>query len=192
MRGLGVCGDPPLDEAVRAVTNEEDARREIQESVARKESPRLTGVTFASRSIVTHWPPRNDIYGAQPDWLDDPLLAETFTPAEIKALENPPTPRDAPQAWRTVPCRAVCGNSKRWAFGSYSGPTRARVCHGSMTRRRRITAGARTLKWRAWSRPVSRRARSLPRPRATPRTRSIGHGVAWQERRLPRTRCEPA
>src|SRR5438094_10562648 len=35
----------------------------------------------------------------RPYWLDDPLLAETFTQAEIKALENPTTPRDAPQTW---------------------------------------------------------------------------------------------
>ena len=49
------------------------------------------------------WTPRNDIYGARPYWLDDPLLAETFTPAEIKALENPPTPRDAPQTWANGP-----------------------------------------------------------------------------------------
>jgi imidazolonepropionase-like amidohydrolase len=45
------------------------------------------------------WTPRHEIYGARPYWLDDPLLAETFTQAEIKALENPKTPRDAPQTW---------------------------------------------------------------------------------------------
>lgn len=49
--------------------------------------------------MVGFWTPRNDIYGARPYWLDDPLLAETFTQAEIQALENPKTPRDAPQAW---------------------------------------------------------------------------------------------
>jgi imidazolonepropionase-like amidohydrolase len=45
------------------------------------------------------WTPRNEIYGAHPYWLDDPLLAETFTPAEIKALENPKTPSAAPEKW---------------------------------------------------------------------------------------------
>ena len=49
------------------------------------------------------WTPRNEIYGARPYWLDDPLLAETFTQAEIKALENPTTPRDAPQTWANGP-----------------------------------------------------------------------------------------
>ena len=49
------------------------------------------------------WTPRNEIYGARPYWLDDPLLADTFTPAEIKALENPATPRDAPQTWAHGP-----------------------------------------------------------------------------------------
>lgn len=51
------------------------------------------------------WTPRNEIYGARPYWLDDPLLAETFTQAEIKALENPKTPSDAPQRWAGGPVR---------------------------------------------------------------------------------------
>jgi imidazolonepropionase-like amidohydrolase len=49
------------------------------------------------------WTARNEIYGARPYWLDDPLLAETFTQAEIKALENPKTPSDAPQRWAGGP-----------------------------------------------------------------------------------------
>ena len=49
------------------------------------------------------WTPRHDIYGARPYWLDDPLLAETFTQAEIKALEDPKTPGDAPQRWAGGP-----------------------------------------------------------------------------------------
>jgi imidazolonepropionase-like amidohydrolase len=49
------------------------------------------------------WTPRHEIYGARPYWLDDPLLAETFTPAEIKALEDPQTPSDAPQRWAGGP-----------------------------------------------------------------------------------------
>ena len=51
------------------------------------------------------WTLRNEIYGARPYWLDDPLLAETFTRAEIKALENPKTPSDAPQRWAGGPVR---------------------------------------------------------------------------------------
>ena len=49
------------------------------------------------------WTPRHEIYGARPYWLDDPLLAETFTQAEIKALESPQTPGDAPQTWASGP-----------------------------------------------------------------------------------------
>jgi imidazolonepropionase-like amidohydrolase len=45
------------------------------------------------------WTPRNEIYGARPYWIDDSLLAETFSQAEIKALENPKTPSNAPQTW---------------------------------------------------------------------------------------------
>jgi imidazolonepropionase-like amidohydrolase len=51
------------------------------------------------------WTLRHEIYGARPYWLDDPLLAETFTRAEIKALENPKTPSDAPQRWAGGPVR---------------------------------------------------------------------------------------
>ncbi len=49
------------------------------------------------------WTPRHEIYGARPYWLDDPLLAETFTQAEIKALENAKTPGDAAQTWASGP-----------------------------------------------------------------------------------------
>jgi imidazolonepropionase-like amidohydrolase len=49
------------------------------------------------------WTPRHEIYGARPYWLDDPLLAETFTQAEIRALENPKTPSDAPRTWASGP-----------------------------------------------------------------------------------------
>ena len=49
------------------------------------------------------WTPRNEIYGARPYWLDDPLLAETFTQTEITALENAKTPSDAPQTWASGP-----------------------------------------------------------------------------------------
>lgn len=53
--------------------------------------------------MVGFWTPRHDIYGARPYWVDDPLLAETFTHAEIKALENPQTRSDAPQIWASGP-----------------------------------------------------------------------------------------
>jgi imidazolonepropionase-like amidohydrolase len=49
------------------------------------------------------WTPRNEIYGQRPYWLDDPLLAETFTQAEIKALEDPKTPSASPQIWARGP-----------------------------------------------------------------------------------------
>ena len=159
----------PLDEAVRAVTNEEDVRKEIQELVAKKadfvkvwqDSRRALMprplieflIAEAHRNnlrVVAHshalsdfkhllrsgidafahptwrqtdvepvddellalfkahpnvpvmpgfWTPRNEIYGARPYWLDDPLLAETFSPAEIKALEDSKTPSNASQIW---------------------------------------------------------------------------------------------
>jgi imidazolonepropionase-like amidohydrolase len=163
----------PLGEAVRAVTNEEEVRREIQELVAKKAdfvkvwqdsrrelmprpviefliaeahrnnlrvvahshavsdfkhllrseidafahpTWRQTEVKPVDDELITlfkahpnvpvmpgFWTPRNEIYGARPYWLDDPLLAETFTQAEIKALENPKTPHDAPQTWASGP-----------------------------------------------------------------------------------------
>ena len=163
----------PLDKAVRVVTNEEEARREIQELVAKKADfikvwqdsrrelmPRPVIeflIAEAHRNnlrVVAHthavsdfkhllrsqidafahptwrqtevepvddelltlfkahpnvpvmagfWTPRNEIYGARPYWPDDPLLAETFTQAEIKALENPRTSSDAPQTWASGP-----------------------------------------------------------------------------------------
>jgi imidazolonepropionase-like amidohydrolase len=163
----------PLREAVRAVTNEQEVRKEIQELVAKKADfvkvwqdsrrelmPRPVIeflIAEAHRNnlrVVAHthalsdfkhllrseldafahptwrqtevepvddelialfkahpnvpvmagfWTPRNEIYGARPYWLDDPLLAETFTQAEIKALENAKTPSDAPQTWAGGP-----------------------------------------------------------------------------------------
>jgi hypothetical protein len=53
--------------------------------------------------MTSMWTPRHEIYGARPYWIDDPLLGETFTQAEIKALENPETPPDAPQTWAAGP-----------------------------------------------------------------------------------------
>jgi imidazolonepropionase-like amidohydrolase len=163
----------PFDEAVRVVTNDEEARREIQELVSKKAdfvkvwqdsrrqlmprpviefliieahrnklrvvahthalsdfkhllrsgvdafahpTWRQTEVDPVDDELITlfkahpnvpvmpgFWTPRNEIYGARPYWLDDPLLAETFTQAEINALENPKTPSDAPQTWARGP-----------------------------------------------------------------------------------------
>ena len=50
-------------------------------------------------SLSTFWAGRNQIYGARPKWIDEPLLHETFTPEEIKRLENANTPADAPAKW---------------------------------------------------------------------------------------------
>jgi imidazolonepropionase-like amidohydrolase len=197
----------PLDEAVRVVTSEEDARKEIQELVERKadfvkvwqdsrreliprpviefliaeahrnhlrvavHSHALSDFKHLLRSGVDafahptwrqtdvdpvddelialfkahpnvpvmtgFWTPRNEIYGARPYWLDDPLLAETFTPAEIKALENPTTPRDAPQTWangrvprsmqklKAVGVRFVLGTDMGAGFSREHDPTPA-------------------------------------------------------------------
>jgi hypothetical protein len=79
------------------------------------------------------WTPRNEIYGARPYWFDDPLLAETFTQAEIKALENAKTHSDAPQTWASGPCPGVCKGSKRWASNSLH-LTRSPRCSGSQLR----------------------------------------------------------
>jgi imidazolonepropionase-like amidohydrolase len=49
--------------------------------------------------LSTLWASRNQIYGARPYWLDEPLLHETLTAAEIKKLENPKTPPDASEQW---------------------------------------------------------------------------------------------
>ncbi|MBI1875609.1 MAG: amidohydrolase family protein [Acidobacteria bacterium] len=54
-------------------------------------------------TLTTFWGSRNVMYGARPSWLDDPLLHETFTRDEIRKLENPKTPPDAPQKWAEGP-----------------------------------------------------------------------------------------
>ena len=197
----------PLDEAVRAVTNEEDVRKEIQELVAKKAdfvkvwqdsrreliprpviefliaeahrnnlrvvahthalsdfkhllrsgidafahpTWRQTEVEPVDDELITlfkahpkvpmmagFWTPRNEIYGARPYWIDDPLLAETFSQAEIKALENPKTPSNAPQTWargrvprsmqrlRAVGVRFVLGTDMGAGFSREHDPTPA-------------------------------------------------------------------
>jgi imidazolonepropionase-like amidohydrolase/sugar lactone lactonase YvrE len=48
---------------------------------------------------TSFWTPRNQIYGPRPYWMDEPILKETFSADEIKALENPATPKDAAARW---------------------------------------------------------------------------------------------
>jgi imidazolonepropionase-like amidohydrolase len=199
----------PLREAVRVVTNDEDARKEIQELVAKKADfvkvwqdsrrqlmPRPVIeflIAEAHRNdlrVVAHshalsdfkhllrsgidafahptwrqtevepvddelvallkahpnvpvmagfWTPRNEIYGARPYWLDDPLLAETFTEAEIKVLENPSMPSDAVQTWasgrvlrsmqrlKAVGVRFVLGTDMGGGFSAEHDPTPAYI-----------------------------------------------------------------
>lgn len=50
--------------------------------------------------LMTTWGSRNAIYGASPVWLDDPLLSETFSRADIEMLKRPETPNDAPAKWK--------------------------------------------------------------------------------------------
>jgi len=51
--------------------------------------------------LLTLWGTRNQIFGPRPWWIDDPLLRETFTEDDIRLLENPKIPADAPAHWRT-------------------------------------------------------------------------------------------
>ena len=50
--------------------------------------------------LLTLWGTRNEIFGRRPAWIDDPLLRETFTEADIKLLENPAVAADAPARWK--------------------------------------------------------------------------------------------
>ena len=50
---------------------------------------------------TSFWTPRNQIYGARPYWIDEPILKETFSTEEIRALDNPNTPKDAATQWAT-------------------------------------------------------------------------------------------
>jgi imidazolonepropionase-like amidohydrolase len=226
----------PLREAVRAVTNEQEVRKEIQELVAKKADfvkvwqdsrrelmPRplieflIAEAHRNNLRVVAHthamsdfkhllrsgldafahptwrqtevepvddellalfkahpnvpvmpgfWTPRNEIYGARPYWLDDPLLAETFTQAEIKALENAKTPSHAPQTWASGPVprsmkrlkaagvRFVLGTDMGGGFSREHDPTPAylgwsthiemeSLVKAGLTRREVITAATR-------------------------------------------------
>ena len=50
--------------------------------------------------LLTLWSTRNQIFGRRPAWIDDPLLRETFTEEDIRLLENPKVPEDAPARWK--------------------------------------------------------------------------------------------
>ena len=50
--------------------------------------------------LMTLWSTRNEIFGRRPAWMDEPLLRETFTEAEIRELENPAVAADAPATWK--------------------------------------------------------------------------------------------
>jgi len=50
--------------------------------------------------LLTLWSTRNEIFGRRPAWIDDPLLRETFTEADIKALQTPNVAEDAPARWK--------------------------------------------------------------------------------------------
>jgi imidazolonepropionase-like amidohydrolase len=50
--------------------------------------------------LLTLWGTRNQIYGPRPWWIDDPLIRETFTEEDIRLLENPKIPADAPAQWK--------------------------------------------------------------------------------------------
>ena len=77
--------------------------------------------------LMTLWSTRNEIYGRRPAWMDDPLLRETFTSEEIRALENPGVPEDAPARWKAgiVP-RSIAklkAAGVRFGLGDDSGAT---------------------------------------------------------------------
>jgi imidazolonepropionase-like amidohydrolase len=77
--------------------------------------------------ILTLWSTRNDIYGRRPSWIDDPLLAETFTAEEIGMLENPKIAEDARAKWQAgvVPrgVQALKAAGVRFGLGDDSGAT---------------------------------------------------------------------
>jgi imidazolonepropionase-like amidohydrolase len=52
---------------------------------------------------TSFWTPRNQIYGAHPYWMDEPIVKETFPADEVRRLENPKTPPDAAARWASGP-----------------------------------------------------------------------------------------
>ena len=77
--------------------------------------------------LLTLWSTRNEIYGRRPAWIDDPLLRETFTDAEIRGLENPKMDEDAAAKWKAgiVP-RSIAklkAAGVRFGLGDDSGAT---------------------------------------------------------------------
>src|SRR5687768_156802 len=63
----------------------------------------LTGLLKERPSVfvlLTLWGTRNEIFGRRPVWIDDPLLRETFSEADIMALQNPAVSENAPARWK--------------------------------------------------------------------------------------------
>jgi imidazolonepropionase-like amidohydrolase/ABC-type molybdate transport system substrate-binding protein len=77
--------------------------------------------------FLTLWSTRNDVFGRRPAWIDDPLLRETFSAAEIAALERPSVPADAAARWKAgiVPrgVQALKAAGIRFGLGDDAGAT---------------------------------------------------------------------
>jgi imidazolonepropionase-like amidohydrolase len=110
--------------------------------------------------VLTLWGTRNQIFGRRPAWLDDSLLRETFSRADIAALENPTVPDDAPAKWKAgiVPrgVAALKAAGVRFALGDDVGATNgaqyfgfaahielASMVEGGLTPAEAIAAGTR-------------------------------------------------
>ena len=52
---------------------------------------------------TSFWTPRNQIYGAHPYWMDEPIVRESFSDDEVRRLENPKTPPNAAAQWAAGP-----------------------------------------------------------------------------------------
>ena len=105
--------------------------------------------------MTSMWTPRHEIYGARPV-LDRRSAAwrDVHAGRDQGVGESKDAPRRASDVGDRPRDRAVCRGSKRRASGSRSGPTWAEAFHVNMTLPRPISDGARTSRWRAWSRPV--------------------------------------
>jgi hypothetical protein len=136
---------------------------------------------------TSFWTPRNQIYGARPYWMDEPILKETFSADEIRALENPNTPgcRGAGGGTRASQPEAAQGSGRA---------VRARHRHG----RRRSGLLRAELAHRdgepGEGGPDAGRGhhRGHAQLRADSRRREPGDDRARQERRFPGPRREPA
>jgi imidazolonepropionase-like amidohydrolase len=77
--------------------------------------------------LLTLWSTRNEIFGARPAWIDDPLLRETFSQEEIAKLENPAVGEGAAARWKSgiVPrgVAALRAAGVRFGLGDDAGAT---------------------------------------------------------------------